>query len=56
MSGEPRAVQQNKYLIDMAKEMYIYLSDNNSMHFYRDLNEVEYQNHANMLKNNNLNF
>ncbi|MFK7946981.1 MAG: TlpA family protein disulfide reductase [Saprospiraceae bacterium] len=50
ISGMKRVEQQNKYLLDIAKEMYPYLSGNNAMHFFRDLNEEEYQTHAEELK------
>jgi thiol-disulfide isomerase/thioredoxin len=55
-TGNPRPVQQNRYLRAVAKEMHIYLSDINSMHFSRDLNEIEYQEHAEMLKKKQLRF
>lgn len=51
LTGMKRSVGQNKYLLDLQKEMSPYLSGNNSMHFFRDLNEEEYQIHANELKN-----
>jgi thiol-disulfide isomerase/thioredoxin len=55
-TGNIRPVQQNTYLKDIEKEMYMYLSDNNSMHFYRDLNELEYQTHADMLRKKQLKY
>ena len=48
--GSSRAVEQNNYLKDIELEMYQYLGGNNSMHYYRDLNEYEYLEHAEMLK------
>lgn len=51
LSGTSRSVQQNKYLINLQKEMQPYLSGNNSMHYFRDLNETEYAQHAEELKN-----
>ncbi len=48
--GTTRAVEQNNYLKDIELEMYPYIGGNNSMHFYRDLNEIEYPEHAEMLK------
>lgn len=56
LTGDWRAASQNKYLKAIEKEMEIYLSDNNAMHFYRDLNETEYQVHADMLKKKQLKF
>ena len=50
ISGMKRVEQQNKYLHDLEKEMYPYLSGNNAMHFFRDLNEEEYNAHAFDLK------
>lgn len=50
ISGMKRVEQQNKYLIDLEKEMYPYLSGNNAMHFFRDLNEEEYKIHADELR------
>lgn len=49
-SGTTRAVEQNNYLKDIETAMYPYLGGNNSMHFYRDLNDLEYPEHAEMLK------
>jgi thiol-disulfide isomerase/thioredoxin len=56
ITGMPRPVQQNLYLKAIEKEMKIYLSDNNAMHFFRDLNEAEYQEHAEMLKKKQIRF
>lgn len=55
-TGEVRPVQQNMYLTALAVEMEAYLSDNNAMHFFRDLNEIEYQAHAEMLKKKQIKF
>ncbi len=55
-SGMQRATIQNKYLQDIAVFNKPYLSGNNSMHFFRDLNEVDFQNHVGELKKNQLKF
>jgi hypothetical protein len=50
ISGTKRVKQQNRYLHDLKKEMYPYLYGNNAIHFFRDLNEKEYNIHADELK------
>lgn len=56
ITGKPQPAQQNMYLKAIEKEMQMYLSDNNAMHFFRDLNEIEYQEHAEMLRRKQLRF
>jgi peroxiredoxin len=55
-TGEVRPVQQNMYLRGLKKEMQSYLSDNNAMRFFRDLNEMAYQEHAEMVRKKQIQF